>query len=84
MSEIQVSIIGFAQLKTLFSQSSHEFTFPEGATVQQLKQAVWEQYPEQDHLLKTCLIATSTEYLSDQTPLIQGQEYAWIPPVSGG
>ena len=60
------------------------FDLPEGATVGQLRAALIERHPTLKALVRHCVFAVGTEYASDATAIVSGQEVACIPPVSGG
>ncbi|NOS93997.1 MAG: MoaD/ThiS family protein [Cyclobacteriaceae bacterium] len=55
----------------------------EGATVQRLRSALIQRYPQMSQL-PSLLIAVNREYADDQTTLKATDEVALIPPVSGG
>lgn len=59
-------------------------TLDEPATVGVLKRAVAEQYPSLAPLMAGMMVAVSNEYVRDDHTILEGQEVALIPPVSGG
>ncbi|MCF8299448.1 MAG: MoaD/ThiS family protein [Bacteroidota bacterium] len=52
-------------------------------TVRQLKDYLYERYPEMLHL-NTMAIAVNQSYATDDTNLTEEAEIVIIPPVSGG
>lgn len=53
------------------------------SSVEKLKQYVFGQFPALNGL-SSIAVAVNNEYANDHTPLIETDEIALIPPVSGG
>ncbi|NPA26860.1 MAG: molybdopterin converting factor, partial [Chloroflexi bacterium] len=60
------------------------WTLPEGATVGDLRRALREAFPQAADVLDRALIALNHTYVDDATPISDGAEVAFFPPVSGG
>ena len=60
-----------------------ELEIPEGYTISQLKQQLFQKHPLLTDL-KSLYVAVNNEYAGDEVLLKQGDEIALIPPVSGG
>ena len=60
-----------------------ELDLPEGQTVIELKNQLFEKYP-QLAALRSVYIAVNNEYADEKGILKEGDEIALIPPVSGG
>lgn len=60
-----------------------ELEVPEGQTVTELKNNLFERYPALA-ALQSVYIAVNNEYADENAPLKEGDEIALIPPVSGG
>lgn len=55
----------------------------DGNSVADLKKALLGRYPE-IRSLNSFFIAVNSEYAADETTLVESDEIALIPPVSGG
>lgn len=60
-----------------------EMDVPDGFTVSELKQKLFQTYPTFVDL-KSLYVALNNEYANDNAVLKTGDEIALIPPVSGG
>lgn len=56
----------------------------EGATVHDLAIALQDKYPALGSLLEQGRAAVEAEFAQGHTPLHDGAEVAWMPPMSGG
>lgn len=54
------------------------------ATVGALRRRLAELNGGSATVLETCMVAVNTELEGDGTPLVAGDEVAFLPPVSGG
>jgi len=60
-----------------------EIDLPEGQTIAELKNHLFEKYPALG-ALRSVYIAVNNEYADEQAFVKEGDEIALIPPVSGG
>ncbi|MFT7619308.1 MAG: molybdopterin converting factor subunit 1 [Planctomycetota bacterium] len=71
-----------------FSEDMSEVQLPadvaDGVNVNQLRCLVAANAPEIEARLMSCLVAVNTEYVDDDEVLKDGDEVAFLPPVSGG
>ncbi|QQE75537.1 molybdopterin converting factor subunit 1 [Brevibacillus composti] len=81
---MQISVLLFAGLAERAGTRSISLALPEGATVQDLLQAVSSQYPALSSLLGSCFISLNQEYATPDKTIQAGDEIAILPPVSGG
>lgn len=81
---IQCRVLLFAMLKEALETSQLKVELPAGSTVLNLKQKLTQDYPNASTLLEISRIAHQHEYLSDASMVVDDEEYALIPPVSGG
>jgi molybdopterin synthase catalytic subunit len=81
---MKVYVSLFAGLKELVGQPKVTLELPEGATVDQLRDRLSEEYPRVIPFLPTLVCAVDEEYVSPDHPLSDGDDIALIPPVSGG
>jgi len=76
-------IKAFGIAKEILGNSSIDIEPDTVLTVGQLKDYLFENYPEMIKL-KTMAIAVNQSYASDEMLLTEGSEIVIIPPVSGG
>ncbi len=81
---ITVSVRLFAGLHQLIGEREIEMQLPDGATLDQLRTALGEQYPVVVALLPTLVCAIDEEYVEPSHALQDRDHVALIPPVSGG
>ena len=74
----------FAGLSQLVGERELEMRLPDGATVEQLRDTLGEQYPIVQAFLPTLVCAVGEEYVPGEHVLHDGDAVALIPPVSGG
>lgn len=81
---MQIRILFFGVLKELFARSTDEIDLPEGARVQDVFSHYVCQSPALEALLAASAFAVNQEYSGPQNVLVEGDEVAVLPPVSGG
>jgi molybdopterin synthase catalytic subunit len=81
---MRVRVLFFGLLKDLVGTSSEEVHLPPGADLR----AVFEYYqgrqPRLRELARNIVIARNQEFAELATPVAEGDEIAFLPPVSGG
>lgn len=79
-----VRLLFFAVLRDITGASERTLTLVDGATPRQ----VWEELRSSHAKLAAYeqppLVAINEEYATPDTPLHEGDELAFIPPVAGG
>ncbi|MFH1560390.1 MAG: molybdopterin converting factor subunit 1 [Chloroflexota bacterium] len=80
---MRVSVRFFALYRERAGTSQIETELPDGATVKELLIQLRGAYTSLP-LADSVLIAVNSEYVSPETPLHEGDEVVFIPPVSGG
>ena len=80
---MRVRSLFFASYRDLVGAEELELDLAEGATVRQLVDQVRSR-PGADAIPETPVVAVNREYASVETPLREGDEVAFIPPVAGG
>ena len=78
-----MKVKAFGIAKEILGNSSIEIEPDTVLTVGQLKEYLFENYPEMVKL-KTMAIAVNQSYASDEMLLTEDAEIVIIPPVSGG
>ena len=81
---MNITLRYFARFREVAGQSSEPFTLEEGATVAQAGQALLARYPELTELLPRSVYAVNRQYVPADTPLREGDELVFIPPMAGG
>lgn len=76
-----ISILFFAQLQESMGQSQMEVPL-EGKTVAEVKAWLEKEYPLLS--LGQVMTAVNEEFARDQTIVNEGDQVAFIPPISGG
>jgi molybdopterin synthase catalytic subunit len=81
---MQVSLRLFASLRDAIGERNLCLELRDGATVDDLRARLSEQYPAVRAMLKSTVFAMDDEYVAFDERLREGAEIALIPPVSGG
>ncbi len=84
MTAHQIQVKLFARAKELANSELISVLVSEGITVEELRQAIAEQYPQLQPLSSQLLIAVDNAYAGESQILNPQQEVACFPPVSGG
>ena len=79
---MKITVRCFASVRELLGAETLELEVPDGTTVEQLKARLAEQAP--DLLRLPVAYAVNQDYAEAQRPLQNGDEVAFIPPISGG
>jgi molybdopterin converting factor subunit 1 len=74
----------FAGLHDLVGKRDVVLDLPDGATVEQLRDRLGEEYPIVQPFLMTLVCAVDEEYVPPEYVLHEGEDVALIPPISGG
>ena len=80
---MKIKIQAFGIAKDILQSSEMEFELGNGQSVEQLKSALINKFPEFEKLRKFS-IAVNQEYRGEDYIIRQGDEVVIIPPVSGG
>jgi len=77
---MRVQVRFFAALRERVGVSALEVSVPEGATVAQ----VWSSAVKKEPLSDNTLAAKNMQYVGFDSPVDEGDEVAFFPPVTGG
>lgn len=80
---MHLKILSFGIAKEIVGTSVFDFELESEATVGDLKRRLLERFPD-FMALSSLAIAVDGTYAEDDWLLLEGQEIALIPPVSGG
>ena len=81
---MRVRVLFFGMLKDLVGLQLDECDFPEGADLAAVFDTYARRCPRLRDLASSIVIARNQEFAAPSTPLANGDEVAFLPPVSGG
>ncbi|HUF17889.1 MAG TPA: MoaD/ThiS family protein [Thermoanaerobaculia bacterium] len=81
---IRVRLLLFAVLRDIAGSGETDLVLRIGSTAGDVWQLLRERYPELEGYGAPPMTAVNMEYVPPDTPLREGDELAFIPPVSGG
>ncbi len=81
---MQVRVLYFGMLRDLAGQSVDNIDLPDGSTLDDAFERCKQSVPALARFAGSIAMSVNQEYASPQTPLKQGDEIAFLPPVSGG
>ena len=79
-----VTVLLFARLRELAGESEMRHDLPAGSTVRTAWEATVRQFPQLADYERSLSAAVNADYARFTTPLHEGDEVAFLPPVSGG
>lgn len=80
---MKLKILAFGITKDIFGASEKELEVQDDLNVSELKEKLEEDFPQLIKL-KSYFIAVNEEYAEDDQVIVNTDEIAIIPPVSGG
>src|ERR1039457_7340470 len=81
---MHVRVLFFGMLKELVGHPADEADFPPGADLRSVFERYASRHPRMRELAGSIVIARNHEFADISTPLAEGDEVAFLPPVSGG
>ena len=81
---ITVRMLFFAHLQDVAGSHELAVSLPDGATVEAAANVLAEHFPKFNRLLAQARVAVNAEFAAPSTVLHDGDEVAWMPPMSGG
>jgi len=81
---MHVRVLFFGMLKELAGSPSDEADFPPGADLRSVFERYASRYPRMREMAGSIVVARNHEFAEISTPLADGDEVAFLPPVSGG
>ena len=81
---MRVRVLFFGILKDMVGKPEDVMDLPEGATVRELLARYESQVPRLKASLSSLALAVNQQYRGADTTLREGDEVAFLPPVSGG
>jgi molybdopterin converting factor subunit 1 len=81
---MRVRVLFFGMLKELVGQPAEDCEFPEGANLRSVFDAYAARHPRLRELAPSIVVARNQEFADLSTAVREGDEVAFLPPVSGG
>ncbi len=81
---ITVRMLFFAHLQDVAGSHQMAVSLPDAATVETAASVLAERYAKFDRLLSQARVAVNAEFAGASAVLKEGDEVAWMPPMSGG
>lgn len=81
---MQVRVLFFGMLKDLVGRASDQYESPPGANLGSVFDAYADRHPRLRELAPSIVVARNQQFAERSTPLEDGDEVAFLPPVSGG
>jgi molybdopterin converting factor subunit 1 len=81
---MQVRVLFFGMLKDLVGRSADRCEFPPGASLRSVFELYADRYPRFKELAPSIVVARNQEFAESSAVLEEGDEIAFLPPVSGG
>ncbi len=81
---MRARILFFGLLKDIVERPSEEIDLPEGTDLRGVFDLYAARHPRMRDLSRSIVMARNQEFAELSTPLAEGDEVAFLPPVSGG
>jgi len=81
---VQIHVLFFGVLKDSAGREEEFLEIPDGSTIGEVASQCARKFPGISGLLPSLAIAVNQEYAPPETKLKDGDEVAFLPPVSGG
>ena len=81
---MRVKVLFFGQLKDITGRSEESAEVPAGASLETIFDYYAKQHPRMRDLRPSIVIARNHQFADASTPVSDGDEIAFLPPVSGG
>jgi MoaE-MoaD fusion protein len=81
---MRARVLFFGLLKDVVGTASEESDFPEGADLGAVFDTYASRHPRLRQLASSIVVARNQEFAGLTTPIAEGDEIAFLPPVSGG
>lgn len=81
---MEIHVLFFGVLKDMAGQASETIDFPAGSRVQDVLSHYARRHPHVEAMLPSLAISVNQQYAGADYALAEGDEVAFLPPVSGG
>jgi molybdopterin synthase catalytic subunit len=82
--KMRVRVLFFGMLRELVGRPSEDADFPEGADLRAVFESYATRYPRLRELAPSIVIAQNQQFAQLSASITEGDEVAFLPPVSGG
>ena len=79
-----VKVLFFASCREIVGAREREVELRHGATVADLVAKIRAQHPLFGEMAESVMVSVNQDYVDTEQLLLEGDEIAFIPPVSGG
>ncbi len=81
---MRAQVLFFGLLKDVVGRSAEEREFTDGADLRTVFDSYATRYPRLREMAGSIVVARNQEFAGPETPVADGDEIAFLPPVSGG
>lgn len=81
---MQIRVLFFGQLKDIIGASEEQIQVEQGASLESLFDGYARRFPRLAAMRAAIVVARNREFAGPATLLADGDEVAFLPPVSGG
>jgi MoaE-MoaD fusion protein len=81
---MRARVLFFGMLRDIVGTTAEDADLPEGANLQAVFDLYRTRFPRLGELSRSIVIARNQEFADRTAPLAEGDEIAFLPPVSGG
>jgi len=81
---MNIRIRYFASFREVTDQNEESLSLPEGTTISDVRTQLLERYPRLQPFMERSVCAVNRGYVPADTPLHDGDELVFIPPMGGG
>ncbi len=81
---MRITVLLFARLRDIAGTANLDRNLPEGSTVHFLWKTLVQDFPDFESYNDAISTAVNEEYVRIDSELSDGDEVAFLPPVSGG
>ena len=81
---MKINVLFFASCKEATGMKELVWDLDSGVTIAGIREKIIIKFPQLAGISRTLQFARNSEYVTEDTPLHDGDEVAVIPPVSGG
>jgi MoaE-MoaD fusion protein len=84
MTGVRIRVLFFGVLKDIVGQREESIEIPDGGRVETVFEAYAVRFPRLREVSSSIVLALNQQFSSPTAPLAEGDEVAFLPPVSGG
>ncbi len=81
---MRARVLFFGMLKDIVGRAAEDAEFPDGADLRAVFDSYAARFPKLRHMASSIVLARNQEFAALSTIVADGDEVAFLPPVSGG